>query len=201
LSRRDWRAEPRSPPLTLTTTPNPTGDCPILHLQINAIHLDLLGLQVDTSNICLNINAEPGPGNLLGNLLCNVSHLLDNGVSLNTILSGLDTTQLGTLTSGLTTVLNGAFSKITDPSAVTGVTGNILQLSVGPVNLDVLGLDVTLDNCNNGPVTVDISAQPGAGNLLGNLLNGLTHLLDSSHHNPALVNKLFKIANEIDRLL
>ena len=47
-------------------------------------------------------------------------------------------------------------------------------------DLNVLGLHVRLDNCNNGPVTVDITAipstQPGGG-LLGDLLCGVDNLL------------------------
>ena len=190
-----------SAPLILSTSPNPGGDCPILHLRIDAIHLDLLGLKVDTSNICLDIDAHPGPGNLLGNLLCDISHLLDSGTPLSSILSGLSTTQLSDLSSGLTSLLNSTFSRLTAPSAVTGATGNILHLSLGPVDLNLLGLEVSLDNCANGPVTVDISAQPGPGKLLGNLLSGLTHLLDSSAASPALANKLFHIAREIENLL
>jgi len=48
------------------------------------------------------------------------------------------------------------------------------------LNLNLLGLVVTLDNCQTpaGPVTVDINAIPGRGNLLGNLLAGLAHALD-----------------------
>src|SRR5688572_21643953 len=39
------------------------GECPILNLEIpDGLHLDLLGLKVDTSGICLDIHAEPGPG-------------------------------------------------------------------------------------------------------------------------------------------
>jgi len=188
-------------PITLTTSPNPGGDTPILHLRIDAIHLDLLGLKVDTSNICLDITAHSGTGNLLGNLLSDVAHLLDSGTPLSNVLGGLSSTQISTLSSGLTGVLNGAFSQLTAPSAVTGATGNILHLSLGPVDLNLLGLEVSLDNCANGPVTVDITAQPGPGKLLGNLLNGLTHLLDSSAASPALANKLFKIAHEIEKLL
>src|SRR5437764_752829 len=61
-------------PLTLTnTTPNATT--PILNLHVGAIHLDVLGLKVDTSDICLAITAQSGPGNLLGNLLGDVAHL------------------------------------------------------------------------------------------------------------------------------
>ena len=53
--------------------------CEILTLDLGPIHLDLLGLIVDLSAVHLNITAQPGPGNLLGNLLCAVAHLLDNG--------------------------------------------------------------------------------------------------------------------------
>ena len=72
----------------------------------------------------------------------------------------VETDQLSTLTGGVTDLLNGVFSQATAPSAVSGVTGNILHLSLGPVDLNLLGLDVHLDNCHNGPVTVDISADP-----------------------------------------
>src|SRR5437763_13441296 len=101
---------PFSAPITLTTS-NPTGDTPILHLRIDAIHLDLLGLKVDTSNICLDITAHSASGNLLGNLLSDVAHLLDSGTPLSSVLSGLSTTQLNTLTTGLTNLLNGVFSQ------------------------------------------------------------------------------------------
>jgi hypothetical protein len=57
------------------------GSCQILDLTIGPIHLDLLGLVVDTNAIHLNITAQQGPGNLLGNLLCSVAHLLDNSGS------------------------------------------------------------------------------------------------------------------------
>jgi hypothetical protein len=51
--------------------------CSILVLDIGAIHLDLLGLTVDLAPVHLNVAAQSGPGNLLGNLLCAVAHLLD----------------------------------------------------------------------------------------------------------------------------
>lgn len=56
-----------------------TGTCEILDLVIGPIHLDLLGLVVDVNQIEINITAEQGPGNLLGNLLCAVAGLLDPG--------------------------------------------------------------------------------------------------------------------------
>jgi hypothetical protein len=60
--------------------------CSILNLVLGPIHLDLLGLVVDTNEIMLNITAVPGAGNLLGNLLCSVAGLLDAGGSLARIV-------------------------------------------------------------------------------------------------------------------
>src|SRR3982750_2662448 len=65
-----------------------TGSCPILTLDLGPLHLDLLGLVVDLNAIHLNITAQSGPGNLLGNLLCAVANLLNGGGPLGSI-SGL----------------------------------------------------------------------------------------------------------------
>ena len=48
---------------------------------LGPLHLDLLGLVIDLNQVILNITAEPGPGNLLGNLLCAIVGLLDNPAS------------------------------------------------------------------------------------------------------------------------
>jgi hypothetical protein len=53
------------------------GACEILNLRLGPINLDLLGLVVRTNRIHLRIDAVPGPGNLLGNLLCAITGLLD----------------------------------------------------------------------------------------------------------------------------
>jgi hypothetical protein len=203
---------PFTAPLTLTASPNvadPT--CPILHLMLGPIHLNLLGLHVDTSQICLNITAQSGAGNLLGNLLCDVANLLNGGTPLGNILGGLlSATDLTALENGLTGLLNGALGSL-DPLALAGASSgatpavtvpatNILNLSLGPVNLNLLGLIVKLDNCANGPVTVDITAQPGPGNLLGNLLGGLAGLLDNNAGLGPINRLLRTIAQEIAML-
>ena len=54
--------------------------CDILTLDLGPLHLDVLGLVVDLSDVHLDITAVQGPGNLLGNLLCAVAGLLDRGV-------------------------------------------------------------------------------------------------------------------------
>ena len=53
--------------------------CEILHLVLGPLDLDLLGLQVHLNRVVLHIQADPGPGNLLGNLLCAIAGLLDPG--------------------------------------------------------------------------------------------------------------------------
>jgi len=55
------------------------GGCQVLDLTLGPLNLDLLGLVVNLNQVHLNITAQPGPGSLLGNLLCGVTHLLDNG--------------------------------------------------------------------------------------------------------------------------
>jgi len=65
-------------PVTIPLT-GLTGSCPILALHIGQITVHLLGLDVVLSPIDLVITAQAAPGNLLGNLLCAVAHLLDSG--------------------------------------------------------------------------------------------------------------------------
>ena len=64
-----------------------TATCDILHLDLGPLSLDLLGLQVDLSQIVLDITAQAGAGNLLGNLLCAVAGLLDNPSGLVKLLN------------------------------------------------------------------------------------------------------------------
>lgn len=63
--------------------------CSILHLVLGPINLNVLGLQVTTNQIVLDISAIPGAGNLLGNLLCDVANLLNNNptVALTNLLN------------------------------------------------------------------------------------------------------------------
>jgi hypothetical protein len=64
-------------------------NCRILILNIGRIHLDLLGLVVDIDPIRIDITAVPGPGNLLGNLLCAIAGLLDPNSALADFLDDL----------------------------------------------------------------------------------------------------------------
>jgi len=164
--------------LSLDLAPDDPLACPILHLELAPIHLSLLGLHVDTSAICLDITADP-EGGLLGEVLCGLS-----GLDTNEILGGLETI----LTQVLGDVLNTA-----QPPAQGGGHGNghahggpnaaaqdsvctgdceILHLVLGPVTLNLLGLVVNLDDCDEGPVQVCVSATRSEG-ILGGLLCSL----------------------------
>ena len=58
--------------------PLPNGQaCQILALDLGPINLNLLGLVVRTNEIQLRIDAVQGQGNLLGNLLCAVTGILN----------------------------------------------------------------------------------------------------------------------------
>lgn len=75
--------------------------CDILHLVLGPLDLDLLGLQIHLDRVVLDIVAQTGAGNLLGNLLCAVTGLLDGGLGgalgqLTTLLNQiLDLLRLG----------------------------------------------------------------------------------------------------------
>ena len=62
--------------------------CDILHLELGPLDLDLLGLVVHVDKIVIDIDAVPGAGNLLGNLLCAIAGLLDPPAS-NAVLANL----------------------------------------------------------------------------------------------------------------
>jgi hypothetical protein len=202
---------PFTSPVTLTTQPgnavSPSGAaCPILNLELGPIDLNLLGLRVETSPICLEITAYEG-GGLLGDLLCSVANLLQSGVPLADVLAQLETA--GNLTrflNGIATLFDQALDQVTSNTVANQSTGGIaatcsvLSLSLGPVQLNLLGLEVVLDDCSNGPVTVDITAIPGGG-LLGDLLCSLSDLLGGGGAQTAIQAVLWQIARLIGGLV
>jgi hypothetical protein len=63
--------------------------CQILNLTLGPINLNLLGLVVRTNQINVRIDAVPGAGNLLGNLLCGITGILDPSTLANSPLGQL----------------------------------------------------------------------------------------------------------------
>jgi len=66
------------------------GTCQILHLELGPLDLNLLGLMVHLDKVVLDITAQSGPGNLLGNLLCGLANALNGGASATTIANILN---------------------------------------------------------------------------------------------------------------
>ena len=66
--------------------------CQVLSLQLGPLNLDVLGLVIDLNQVNLDLTAQQGSGNLLGNLLCAVAGLADNsgGGALNGIANLLN---------------------------------------------------------------------------------------------------------------
>jgi hypothetical protein len=76
--------------VNLPITNTAGSSCDILHLELGPLDLDLLGLEIHLNRVVLDIEAQPGPGNLLGNLLCTVASLLDSNGSLRAITTLLN---------------------------------------------------------------------------------------------------------------
>jgi hypothetical protein len=99
----------------------------------------------------------------------------------------------GTLTDANGTKLRTVRQTVTDSvntstTAAAPAACSILNLVLGPLNLNLLGLVVTLNQ-----VHLVITAVPGAGNLLGNLLCAVANLLNgggSLTSLSALLNEL-----------
>ncbi len=96
------------------------------------------------------------------------------------LLTGVVTTAAGVPTSVARTVAI--------PAAVTQATCDILHLDLGPLDLNILGLQINLSQ-----IVLDITAQSGAGNLLGNLLCAVANLLNSPGPLADLLNRILAI--------
>jgi hypothetical protein len=67
-----------------------TGSCEILDLVLGPLDLNLLGLEVHLDTVHLNITAQQGPGNLLGNLLCGIANALNDSAPGNVLANLLN---------------------------------------------------------------------------------------------------------------
>jgi hypothetical protein len=153
-----------SAPVRFRVTASQNGRrCDILTLNLQQLHLDLLGARVDTSAINLELYATRG--RILGNLFCAVAHarirLPRAAAAMNHKLAGRP---LRVMAAHAT-----AQAAQTPPPA----TCQVLDVILGPLHLDLLGLNVDLyGKTKSDPVEITITAQPGQG-LLGDVLCSL----------------------------
>ncbi|HZT92960.1 MAG TPA: hypothetical protein VE985_00590 [Gaiellaceae bacterium] len=140
--------------------------CSVLSLQLDQLSLTLLGLNVDLGKVILSIKGEPN-GGALGSLFCQLARAK---VKLRSLASYSRHLTSVVHRSGLATSANLlGFSvpvKSTQQSAAAG-TCPILDLILGPLHLDLLGLVVDLNQ-----VHLSITATPNGG-VLGSLFCSL----------------------------
>lgn len=138
------------------------GTCNILALRLAPVHLALLGIRVDTSHISLDLKARKR-GGVLGRLFCALAdaEIRFPQTAVAKINRELDHAPIATRSSAPVRV------------ATHQGTCQILDLVLGPLHLDLLGLVVDLyGQTKSDPVHVSITGEPGHG-LLGDLLCSL----------------------------
>jgi hypothetical protein len=138
------------------------GSCNILALRLAPVHLALLGVRVDTSHISVDLKARRR-GGVLGRLFCALANaeIRFPRAAVARLNRELDEAPIATRSSA--------------PVRVAQVQGTcqILNLVLGPLHLDLLGLVVDLyGQTKRDPVEVSITGEPGQG-LLGDLLCSL----------------------------
>lgn len=173
---------------------------PVLDAFVAPVRLELLGLVVTTSPIHLTVTAHSGPGLVLGNVVTSLAHLFDDPPAELTVDEV--NVRLGRLLDDLNAQIPGIAPAPTPP--VTLEDGQFLELTVPPIDLNLLGLLL-----KTSPITVNAYDQTGDGNLLGNLLNGLLNSLDATPGNltvlsqnlNALLAKVVGVLNAADLTL
>jgi hypothetical protein len=124
-----------------------------------------------TSTVTGTFSNADGTGNFAGTFTPQkftvVNGVLEATGLLKGTLTDADGTSLGTVSQTATVPVN------TKAAAADPLACNVLNLTLGPLNLNLLGLVVTLNE-----VHLTITAVPGVGNLLGNLLCDVAGLLN-----------------------
>jgi len=151
-------------PIRFRVAAKRTGNrCNILTLNLQQLFLQLLGARVETSAINLELYAKRGA--ILGNLFC---ALTKAKIRLPRVASAMNH-KLG----GRPLQVMAAQAPVRT-AQTTQASCQVLNLILGPLHLDLLGLNVDLyGKTKRDPVTVTITALPGHG-LLGDVLCSLS---------------------------
>lgn len=132
------------------------------------------------------VQGSDGAGNVLNGLVKITNFaILGNQLVAQGVLNGTLTAANGTVTAITDQLVNLPVSSI-DPSC------QILNLVLGPLDLNVLGLTIHLNQ-----VVLNITAVPGNGNLLGNLLCAVANLLNGGGTLSTLLGQLQTLLNQI----
>jgi hypothetical protein len=93
---------------------------------------------------------------------------------------------------GPATAAAEADAPVHGPAVAAQAACDVLHLVLGPLDLNLLGLRIQLNQ-----VVLDVTAVPGAGNLLGNLLCAIVGILDP----PGPLGQLVALLNNLLALL
>lgn len=129
-------------------------------------------------------NFVPNVGGFVGTLT------VSNFQVVNGLLSAIGSIS-GTVLNAAGGVAGTITQTITAPLQVTG-SCTILTLTLGPLDLNLLGLMIHLNQ-----VVLNITAVSGAGNLLGNLLCAVANLLNGGGPLSTLLTNLTNLLNQI----
>lgn len=126
-------------------------------------------------------------GNVLNGILTITSFsTLGNQLVANGVVNGTITSATGTVTPVTNQVVSNLPVASVDPSC------QILNLTLGPLDLNLLGLTIHLNQ-----VVLNITAVSGNGNLLGNLLCDVANLLNGGTGLSNLLGQLSTLLNQI----
>jgi len=138
--------------------------CDVITLRLAPLDLELLGVQVNTSHIKLDIYARKG--RVLGDLFCALAHAK---VTFPRVARAMN----ARLDGRSLRVFSASQSLPASAVQAQPTSCQVLKLVLGPLHLDLLGLVVDLyGKTRRKPVIITINAQPDKG-LLGQLLCGL----------------------------
>lgn len=141
--------------------------CNVITLRLAPLNLELLGVQVTTSYISLDVYALHG--RVLGDLFCALAHAKVTLPSADRVARALNSH----LAARPLRIFAASESLPASAAQAQPQTCQVLKLVLGPLHLDLLGLVVDLyGKTHANPVVVTINAIPSQG-LLGQLLCGV----------------------------
>jgi hypothetical protein len=163
----------------------PVATTPLLDSTVAPIHMNLLGAVVDTGPVHLTMTAHSGPGLILGNALTDLANVFNPPLP-----STLDATTINAEIQQLLGNLNAQIPGIASATLPTPPSGDVLNVSVPGLNLNLLGMGLKTD-----PIFLDGSAHSGNGMLLGNLFSTAFNTLGNTP------SELGTISGSVDAVL
>ena len=154
----------------VAVTASSGGSCQVLHLNLNQLNLNLLGLNVHLDKVVLDLTGN-SKGGVLGSLFCKLAKA--KVAAARASATRALNQHLGA--NGQHVLRLSAYITPRATATAAGQTCPVLDLIVGPLNLQLLGLVVNLNQ-----VHLTITAKSGAG-VLGDLF---CQLADSTTTTP-----------------